>query len=592
MLTSVSVTSAVHFCPLRLISQRQTERRERLKLGGAGRGGAGCRGPAREVARSMRQGAGRVWLALLVVGVAVSLVKAEEPGTGAASPTLVSHPHVWQPRTTSVAVFKNGLGFVTRRGAVQLRDGWCYAAEVPPAAFGTLAVYAHDPDRLVDLVGSGNGEVVTFDDHDAPRDAGSKQRRLEALLGLRVELQYEQPSGLRTATGKLASVSPQYVVLEAPEQTMAVPLEKLMRLQVLELPLRVHVQQSDETPAPEADLGIAYLRQGFLWVPEYTLKILDEQTAELTLRGTLINEAEDLVHCDVNFVVGVPHFVHSDLMSPIAVGRALRTIGSSLPSAQVPPQVMSQMMNRAAIANNSFTADPFAAGNGGLGAALGAPDDERLGELVGNLPQLDSAGPSDFTVYTKRDLTVRRGERAIVTLFTHRIRYHHRYRLELPGAVQHFLALENTTPTAWTTGPCLTLAAGNPLSEDVLKYTPRGVAGEVQITTAINVAHTQAEEEAERQLKAHEPRDNEFLDRVTIAGSIRIKSFEKQAVELVVELPLPGRPLEADQEGEIRVDASRLRLVERAGSVRWQRTLRPEEELLLKYRYERFVPSN
>jgi len=48
---------------------------------------------------------------------------------------------------------------------------------------------------------------------------------------------------------------------------------------------------------------MAYLQKGITWIPEYTLKVLDEKTAELTLRGTLVNEAEDLIHSDVHLVV-------------------------------------------------------------------------------------------------------------------------------------------------------------------------------------------------------------------------------------------------------------------------------------------------
>ena len=50
-------------------------------------------------------------------------------------------------------------------------------------------------------------------------------------------------------------------------------------------------------------LGMAYLRKGITWIPDYTLKVLDDETAELTLRGTLVNEAEDLIHTDVHLVV-------------------------------------------------------------------------------------------------------------------------------------------------------------------------------------------------------------------------------------------------------------------------------------------------
>ena len=59
-----------------------------------------------------------------------------------------------------MAVFKSGLGFFMREGAVRLRDGWGVAEAVPPAAFGTLAIYSHPKDEAVDIVGSGPGETV------------------------------------------------------------------------------------------------------------------------------------------------------------------------------------------------------------------------------------------------------------------------------------------------------------------------------------------------------------------------------------------------------------------------------------------------
>ena len=85
------------------------------------------------------------------------------------------NPHVWKPQTKSVAVFKNGLGFFMREGDVKLREGWCVAREVPPALFGTLAIYSRSEKEAVDIVGSGPGEVVEFDGRDAPKDAAAKR---------------------------------------------------------------------------------------------------------------------------------------------------------------------------------------------------------------------------------------------------------------------------------------------------------------------------------------------------------------------------------------------------------------------------------
>jgi len=492
------------------------------------------------------------------------------------------NPYLWKPRVTSVAVFKNGLGFFMREGEVDLRDGWCVTKEVPPATFGTLAVYSHSDDQLVDIVGSGPGEVVEFDGTDAPKDAAAKRARLLASRNLKVQLTYKQRGADRTAAGTVRAVGPEYVILESDSSTFAVPVERLTRMQILDLPVRVHVSGDGAKPPRRAKLGMAYLRKGVTWIPDYTLRILDDKTAELTLRGTLVNEAEDLVHCDVHFVVGVPHFAHTKYMAPIAVGQVIRTIGAAV----APPQVATQIMNRAAIVRNIRTADQFTVVERPVAAAGG-----DVGKVLGNLPQMGGAAATDYTVYTKTDLTLRRGEKAIVTLFRKTITYSHIYRWTVPGRLQHYLVLHNATDTSWTTGPCLAISKQQPLSEDLLKYVPKGGRGEIPVTAAINVAHHQTETEVARKLKAHSPSHNFYVDLITLRGELRIRNFEKRTVLLVITARLPGKPTEASDDGTITVDTTRLKLLERAGAVRWEIELKPGKTKTLTYSYERYVPS-
>jgi hypothetical protein len=501
------------------------------------------------------------------------------------------NPHVWKPRTRSVAVFKNGLGFFLREGDVKLRDGWCVAESVPPAAFGTLAIYAHSDKEVVDIVGSGPGEVVEFDGRDASKDPAARKARLEASRNLKVELQYEQKGQKRTAAGKLVSIGPEYVVLDSDGSSLAVPTAGVTRMQVLELPLRIHVARDPSSAvAPAADtLGMAYLRKGITWIPDYTLKVLDDDNAELTLRGTIVNEAEDLIHTDVHLVVGVPHFVHTDYLAPLAVGQVIRSIGAAVMS-QGPMGVNTQMMNRAALVSNMNMAPQFNRPGVTMEAAPAAGGD--LDSALGSLPQLGGAAATDYTVYTKKDLTLRRGEKAIVTLFTRKIHYSHIYRWSPPGAMEHSLVLHNQTDTAWTTGPCLALTSDQPLSEDLLKYTPKGGRGELPVTAAINVAHEKSERETDRKLKAYSPDNNSsFFDLVTLEGKLQIRNYEKRPVEIIIVNPIAGKPLAASFDGMISVDPTRLQLLERNGSVRWTVTLKPGEEKTLTYQYERYVPS-
>ena len=498
------------------------------------------------------------------------------------------NPHVWRPQTRSVAVFKNGLGFFMREGEVHLRDGWCVAGQVPPAAFGTLAIYSLSEKQAVDVVGSGPGEVVQFDGRDAASDVASKRARLEACRHLRVELTYEHKGRERTAAGTLLSVGPEFVALEDENNNYAVPVAGISRLQILDLPLRIHVAGEPQLRSKPQQLGMAYLRKGITWIPDYTLKVLDDDTAELTLRGTLVNEAEDLIHTDVHLVVGVPHFIHTNYLAPIAVGQTIRTIGSALSAQQIPRQVTSQIMNRAAIVQNTA---PVAAHS----EAVEVPVEEGNAEIdqtLAGLPQMGGSAATDYTVYTRRDLTLRRGEKAILTLFTRKIKYSHIYRWELPQRMSHSLLLHNNTDTAWTTGPCLALSEDRPLSEDLLKYTPKGAKGELPVTAAINIAHDKVEREVDRKLKAHHVPNHVYYDLVALEGELTLHNFEKRAVTVDISNPVPGKPLSASDGGRLQTDPTKLRLEERQGTVRWSLELKPGEKRTLKYKYERYVRSS
>ncbi|MGQ0637300.1 MAG: hypothetical protein ACT4QC_22050 [Planctomycetaceae bacterium] len=519
-------------------------------------------------------------LFLLVAGVARAALGAETT-----KPADAPNPHVWSPRIRSVAVFKNGMGFFLREGSVQPREGWAVAKDIPPAAFGTLAVFSKDPQELVDVVGSGPGEIVEFDGVDAPRD--SRRSRLLTALKLNIQLTYRYQGADRAAAGRLVSVGEEFAVLESENGNLAVPIEGISRLQVLELPLRIHVASAAEKPAVRTTLAMAYLREGITWVPEYTLKVLDDVTAELTLRGTLINEAEDLIHCDVNFVVGVPHFVHTSYKAPIAIGQVIRTIGAAI----APPELRSQLTNRMAIVSNVNTAPQFGIG-GAVVETPNASDEGMLSGVLGTLPHLDGPGGSDYTVYTKRDLTIRRGERAIVTLFVKKVRYGHIYRWSPPQMLEHFFVLHNDTDSAWTTGPCLAVSGDQPLSEDLLRYTPKGGRAEVPVSAAINIAHEKTEVETDRRLKAHSPSDRVFLDLVMLSGELQLRNFEKTAAEIVIVVSVPGKPFEASDEGQKSADPAKLQLLDRAGTIRWKISLKPGESKVLRYKYERYVPSS
>lgn len=531
----------------------------------------------------------RLVCGLSMVGVFVAGVAA----AGAKGP---DNPHVWKPDVRSVAVFKNGMGFYIRDGEVKLRDGWCVAGAVPPAVFGTLAIYSLNEEQVVDVVGAGPGETVEFDGKDGPADLTGKLARLRASKGLRVALTYKHGDQTLTAAGVLTEVANEdalasskspnaFAILEKDGQLSATRVDELTKLEVMDQPLRIHAEGKPKEDG-RARLGMAYLRKGVTWIPEYTLKIVDEQSAELTLRATLINEAEDLIGTDVHFVVGVPSFMHSEFLTPIAVGQVIRTVAAALP-----PGFQSQMISNSIATRAGQAADQRSGAVETVKAVPAGEDSGRMNELMRGLPQMGGAGGSDFTVYTKQAMTVRKGEKAIVTLFRHKIAYSHYYRWASPGDMRHYLVLRNGTDTPWTTGPVVAVSERRPLCQDTIKYTPRGSDYELPITTAVNVATGSTESEVDRKLKAHEPAANVFLDLVTIEGRVKVHNYEKRAIDLEVRRTVPGALRTASDDGRTWQDTGKLKLTEREGAVTWTLKLQPGEGKELTYRYERYVGS-
>jgi hypothetical protein len=113
----------------------------------------------------------------------------------------------------------------------------------------------------------------------------------------------------------------------------------------------------------------------------------------------------------------------------------------------------------------------------------------------------------------------------------------------------------------------------------------------VPVTAAINIAQDQTETEVDRKLKAHSPSHDYYLDLVTLRGELVLKNLEKREVLIVITASLPGIPTEASDDGTITVDTSKLKILERAGSVRWHVKLKAGETKKLSYSYQRYVPS-
>ena len=70
-----------------------------------------------------------------------------------------------------------------------------------------------------------------------------------------------------------------------------------------------------------------------------------------------------------------------------------------------------------------------------------------------------------------------------------------------------------------------------------------------------------------------------------------LKNFENREADMVITCPVPGKPIEASDEGEAAVDSAQLNLTARTGRIVWHLKLKPGEKKTVTYKYERYVKS-
>lgn len=121
-----------------------------------------------------------------------------------------------------VVVFKNGIGFVTRAGDVEFRDGRAVAGRVPPATYGGLWVALDGGIRVDEAVASSSKVTRSI-------DAASIADLLDANDGRTVTLQLED----RALAGMLRSTSASsFALVESGGRTTAIANHRKERVTV------------------------------------------------------------------------------------------------------------------------------------------------------------------------------------------------------------------------------------------------------------------------------------------------------------------------------------------------------------------------
>lgn len=375
-----------------------------------------------------------VWIFLLFL---VSLSRGEESPL----PVLKTAPK-------TVAVFKNGLGFIIKEGEVDLKDGWAITEDVPKATLGTIWIGVLDKGSVLEEV------IAMRKDETKEREVTSIEEFLEANVGKRVAVVVDG----QTIEGviKLIPAEPETeekITGIAPERKIYGSYSSLSRSPSSERkPALIFILQTEEgdivlnksavkelilpgdysttmktrekikkikfkitSPEEKVHIGLTYLEKGISWVPSYLINIEDPEKARITMKSTLINDAEDLEDVNVYFVVGYPSFKYADVLSPLSMEQSLEQFIQALESAGRGGSAYGQLSN--IMRQRTVLAKEFAYEQERI------PVDYGYSAIIG----LPGAAEEDLFLYSKKGVSLKKGERAYYHIFSDEVGYEHIY---------------------------------------------------------------------------------------------------------------------------------------------------------------------
>ncbi|MHB1190021.1 MAG: hypothetical protein ACYC08_04195 [Armatimonadota bacterium] len=522
---------------------------------------------------------------------------------------------VFTPKTRSVAVFKNGLGFFMRDGVSDLSGGSAVTDLVPPAALGTLWAGSSQKgvkvERLVAYMEDVKEHLPALTVQQMLSANGGKRARLmcgdRIFEGTLISVQAENPSTEVNQVQPYSSRSyaalpatPTLALLRTESGILALDLGRITWVEVLDDPAteytvtkkvnRMRFEVSGANKKTQVTMG--YMQKGITWVPAYMIELLDDKKARITMQGLLANDAEDIDGADVSFVVGYPNFVYADLLSPLSLNQSVTDFINSLRN----PQDRNRYNGTAYMMTQNIAMYDYAGARGPAGPApgFGYTGIETPGE-----------GVEDLYVYRVGDVTLKKGERACYTISSSEVEYETLYEWKVPDysgidwrgyyqenrdsapppqeQVWHKIRLTNSCKYPWTTASAMVMRDGSPLSQDQLNYTPVAAYGDVKLTVAVDVKAKSQEEEIERKNSAIIINGSSYT-KIDKKGTLAMKNFKSVPVKVEVVKTVCGE-VTASPDGKTSRPGTVVRAINPVTTITWEVTIQPGEEKTLSYSY-------
>jgi len=527
-------------------------------------------------------------------------------------------------KPAAVAAFKNGLAFVVKQGDVRLEAGVGNLAPVPNATLGSLWIAPNDAGAsldevvahrykvsaqqnltaLADVLLANAGKVVAVVDNNQKEYTGEivgfRQAEKSSVVAAPQNSESFYSNALPVAPQPHAQ--PEFLLLKSDGKLLALYFHNIARVILPADPVLQQAQEEERKAlrfkikgeTGHANLTMGYLEHGLGWTPSYLVSLQDDKTAQITMQAVLVNDAEDLKDTDLFFVVGVPNFAYSNVPSPMALQQSLLEFMQAAASRRNEKDALSY--------SNAITGQMIGGVIGGLGQ-------EAAPSFATTTQELQGAQEEDLFLYSRKNVTLARGERATYNVFSETVNYEHIYEWNLEDQprvdgfgnaqnnvnsgsdrgtkdnIWHALRLKNTTKFPWTSAPTMVISGTKPLSQDTVPYTPKGATSSLKLTVATDIRASHEENEVERQ-KDLQRRRNYNYDQVTVEGTLTIKNYKSKEVRLSIADRVRGTVESQTDDGKAAKLAEAIAVDNPLSRLTWEVTLKAGEEKIIKYRYK------
>lgn len=572
--------------------------------------------------------------------------------------------------TERVIIFKDGYCLVIKRGtATTDADGVAFTDEVPDAAVLGSFWAVPDEGRLVSMtagwkvdestetrefpcrehveilvanqgkqakvelhdktIHSGTIHSVLVDENFAPLVPDQWEQMMAASRpGARVRLPNADPSIVAwvnetraaAAEGRVpaetrfvSTYAASNFVLRTADTDVLLPINQIRSLQIKEmkttLTKTLKVKRNTKRlslrfPAAEKQQSVAlmYFRPGIRWIPTYRINLADDgqKLAQISLQAELLNEAEDLKDVPIDIVVGVPNFRFKGTPSPLVLEATLRNA-----LAEAAPAIMGQAMG-----NNAFSNAMYSQRSSEFRRTAAGASGVAEGGIV-NLPgELTAAGAQDLFVYQLPKMTLAKGERAAVSIFTTEAPYKDIYtwdvhvaRADIEAApsgagvtspltlskneVWHQVVITNNTNVPWTTGAAMITQGNQPLAQELLTYTPPKDECRVPVTIAVDARGSFDEHETGRDLNALSWDGYQYA-KIGKEANVHLCNNKQVPIHVEMTLRVGGKVTDSTEDGKVILGAFRAEdwqnyrghpAVNNSSTVTWTATLKPGETI-------------